>query len=305
MEKRRVAEILAGRQTLEGAGVKLKRAFGSPQMAPFFDPFLLLDDFGSRFPHEYLAGFPWHPHRGIETVTYLLKGEVHHEDSTGTSGILRNGDLQWMDAGSGIFHAEMPKPAKKPDGSEDPEMRGFQLWVNIPAEHKMDDPGYKTLQRDSVPVVELDGGAIVRLVAGELKKVPSVGNITGPIRDTRVDANYLDIQLPPETEMNYTVREGYTAFAYVTEGSAEFGDERKMAGDHSVVLFHRDGDTVRVRSGDSETRLLLISGRPLHEPVAWYGPVVMNTKDQLIKAFQELETGEFVKRKATNYTYVS
>jgi redox-sensitive bicupin YhaK (pirin superfamily) len=304
MESRKVAEVLGARPTLEGAGVKLMRAFGNPQIAPLFDPFLLLDDFGSHYPHEYLAGFPWHPHRGIETVTYLLKGEVHHEDSTGTKGVIRNGDLQWMSSGSGIFHAEMPRPALKEDGSTDNEMRGFQLWINIPSNLKMSEPNYKNLQRQSIPKVEMNNGVTVRLVAGKLSKVPGLGDISGPIRNSNVDANYLDVSMPPESSLYYSIRDGYTAFAYVIEGSASFGSDNRHADARQLVLFRREGDGISVKTDGQGARFLLISGRPLREPIAWYGPIVMNTRDQLVKAFQELETGEFVKHKATNYDYV-
>lgn len=305
MERRTVAEVLAAKPTLEGAGVRLMRAFGNPQLAPLFDPFLLLDDFGSHYPHEYLAGFPWHPHRGIETVTYLLKGEVHHEDSTGTKGVIRNGDLQWMSAGSGIFHAEMPKPAIREGRNEpDPEMRGFQLWVNIPAAKKMDEPSYRNLQRGSLPDVELDDGTRVKLVAGKLKSVPGVGEIEGPIKNTNVDANYLDISMAPDSELSYSIRDGYTAFAYVIEGEAQFGREGRSASARNIVLFRREGDAVTVKTQSASARFLLISGRPLREAIAWYGPIVMNTREQLAQAFQELQTGEFVKTKATDYNYV-
>ena len=306
METRTVAEVLQGRPTLEGAGVKLMRAFGSPQMAPLFDPFLLLDDFGSSSPHEYMAGFPWHPHRGIETVTYLLKGEVQHEDSTGTKGTIRNGDLQWMSAGSGIYHSEMPRPPEKekPGVEPDTEMRGFQLWVNIPSAHKMDEPNYKNLLRQNLPVAELDDGTKVKVVAGELKDVPGLGHITGPVQNLPVDAHYLDIEMKDHSEISYSVKDGYTTFAYVMDGEGIFDPaQNAKAGKRSVVLYRREGNHVKVRTEDSGLRFLLISGKPLREPVAWYGPIVMNTRDQLAQAFHELQTGEFIKHKATSYDY--
>ncbi len=305
METRAVAEVLQGRPTLEGAGVKLMRAFGSPQLAPLFDPFLLLDDFGSSAPHEYMAGFPWHPHRGIETVTYLLKGEVKHEDSTGTKGTIRDGDLQWMSAGSGIYHSEMPRPPPK-TGPEDPgtEMRGFQLWVNIPSTHKMDEPNYKNLLRQNIPAAELDDGTKVKVVAGELKDVPGLGHLTGPVQNPYVDAHYLDISMQEGSSITYDVKDGYTTFAYVMDGRGIFDSaQNATAGERSVVLYRREGNRVSIRTEDSPLRFLLISGRPLREPVAWYGPIVMNTRDQLADAFQELQTGEFIKHKATSYDY--
>ena len=307
MEERRVAEVLKSRPTMEGAGVRLMRGFGSQQLAYIFDPFLLFDDFGSNYPHEYMAGFPWHPHRGIETVTYLLKGEVHHEDSTGTKGVIRNGDLQWMSAGSGIFHAEMPRPGPRtlPEEVEDPEMRGFQLWVNMPAGKKMNEPNYRNLLRESIPEVTMDNGAKVKLVAGKLNNVPGLGNIAGPVSDLPVDAHYLDISMQDHSELSYDVRDGYTTFAYVVEGEGIFDRIRNVrAGPKSVVLYGRDGDKVNIRTEDSPVRFLLISGRPIKEPIAWHGPIVMNTREQLAEAFQELQTGEFIKHKATSYDYI-
>ncbi len=306
METRTVAEVLQSRPTIEGAGVKLMRAFGSPQLAPLFDPFLLLDDFGSSSPHEYTAGFPWHPHRGIETVTYLLKGEVQHEDSTGTKGTIRNGDLQWMSAGSGIYHSEMPRPPPREKENEEPdtEMRGFQLWVNIPASKKMDEPNYKNLLRQNIPVAELDDGTKVKVVAGELSDVPRLGKLTGPVQNLPVDAHYLDIEMPAMSEISYNVKDGYTAFAYVMDGEGVFDEHQGVrAGKRSVVLYRREGNKVKVKTESSSMRFLLVSGRPLREPVSWYGPVVMNTREQLATAFHELQTGEFIKHKATSYDY--
>ena len=283
------------------------RGFGSQQLAHTFDPFLLFDDFGSNYPHEYMAGFPWHPHRGIETVTYLLKGEVHHEDSTGTKGIIRSGDLQWMSAGSGIFHAEMPRPRPRtlPEDAEDPEMRGFQLWVNIPARKKMGEPNYKNLLRESAPEATTDNGAKVRLVAGKLDHVPGLGSITGPIRDLAVDTHYLDISMQDHSELSYDVRDGYTTFAYVVEGEGVFGSRGSTtAGARSVVLYERSGNRVRISTEGSSVRFLLISGKPLNEPIAWHGPIVMNTREQLAEAFLELQNGGFVRHRATSYDYI-
>lgn len=308
MEVRLVSRVFKSRPTVDGAGVRLNRAFGSPDLAYLFDPFLLLDDFGSRYPHEYLQGFPWHPHRGIETVTYLLKGEVHHEDSTGTKGVLRPGDLQWMTAGSGIFHSEMPRPHKtRVDNREilDPEVRGFQLWVNLPAQQKMTDPKYRNLEGSAVPEAELDDGSRVKVVAGEIRRVPRLGNVTGPVTDLPTEAHYLDIELVPNTQLEYTVKDGYTAFAYVFEGEAFFDPTAESpVGPRSVVLYSHRGDTVRIRTGESKARFLLISGKPINEPIAWYGPIVMNTEEQLVQAFHELQRGEFIKKKAVSYDYI-
>ncbi|MEM3267357.1 MAG: pirin family protein, partial [Conexivisphaerales archaeon] len=295
---RRISHVIQSKPTLEGAGVKLRRAFGNPELAPLFDPFLLLDDFGSRFPHEYLAGFPWHPHRGIVTVTYLIKGEVHHEDSTGTKGILRGGDIQWMTAGSGIFHSEMPKPLMNQESGEieDPEMRGLQLWINLPARQKMVVPSYKNLLSKSVPKATLDNGTVVKVFAGEIKHIPGIGNLAGPIADNNVEPRYFDVTVPEHSDVEFVVKKGYTAFVYVSEGEAIFDKESKAkVGEKSVVLYEREGDTIRVITEDSAVHFLLLSGKPLGEPVAWYGPIVMNTDAQILLALQELRNGSFIK----------
>jgi redox-sensitive bicupin YhaK (pirin superfamily) len=305
---RLVSHVLKSKPTLEGAGVRVNRAFGGPDLAYLFDPFLLLDDFGSRYPHEYLQGFPWHPHRGIETITYLVKGEVHHEDSTGTRGVIKTGDLQWMTAGSGIFHSEMPKPEKKRVDDRDvvdPEVRGFQLWVNLPASDKMTDPKYRNLEGSNVPQAELDDGSRVKIVAGEIKRIPRLGSVKGPVSDSLVDVNYLDFDMVENTQLEYTVKDGYTAFAYVVDGEAYFDPKtQEPVGPKSVVLYNYDGDTIRIRTQESRARFLLVSGKPLNEPIAWYGPIVMNTNEQLMQALRDLQTGEFVKTKATSFDYI-
>jgi len=302
MEIRKVAEVIRSRPALEGAGVKLVRAFGSPQMAYVMDPFLLLDDFGSRYPHEYMAGFPWHPHRGIETITYLLKGEVHHEDSTGTKGVIRSGDLQWMSSGSGIFHSEMPRPFKGPASTDD-EVRGFQLWVNLRSRDKFSDPSYMNIARESVPVAELNNGIRVKLVSGVLNDVPGIGHLEGPAENVHNDVHYMDIEMPEQSSMTYTVKECYTAFAYIMEGEGLFDSDGKSASRGSVVLYGRSGNAVRFSAGDKGMRILLATGKPVRESIAWYGPIVMNTQQQLMQAFDELDRGEFVKTKATSYEY--
>ncbi len=305
---RTVKLVFKSRETLEGAGVRLRRAFGDPTIAHLFDPFLLLDDFGSRYPHEYLAGFPWHPHRGFETVTYLLKGEVYHEDSTGNKGVIKTGDVQWMTAGSGIFHSEMPRPMKILRAGrtiEDPEMRGFQLWVNLPSSHKMTIPKYRNLASENIPEAELDDGTKVRIIAGEINRIPHQGKLVGLIRDIAVDTHYLDITMPPESEFTYRVKPGYTVFTYVIEGRGIFDiRSNKVAEQRHTVLYGREGDLIRVKTNLTSVRFLLIAGKPINEPIAWYGPIVMNTQDQLVKAFQELKQGTFVKHKATSYDYV-
>ncbi len=290
---RAVRLVQKGKTVLEGAGVRLTRVFGSPATAHLFDPFLLLDDFGSRQPQDYLAGFPWHPHRGFETVTYLLKGEVHHEDSTGTRGVVRNGEVQWMTAGSGIFHSEMPRPARLDDRTEDPELRGFQLWVNLPSDLKMTVPTYQNLTAGSIPAVVLPNGGSVRVLAGRF----DAGPVVGPVRGSAVDARYLDVSLPADAEFLSEVTSGYTAFAYVVEGEAQFDphllDDR--VGARHLVLYERSGEAIRVRTWDRPVRFLLMAGRPIDEPVAWYGPIVMNTPDELARAFEDLRRGTFVR----------
>jgi len=303
---RGVVRIFEGRPTLEGAGVRLRRAFGGPEMGRLFDPFLLLDDFGSRFPHEYLAGFPWHPHRGIETVTYLIKGEVHHEDSTGTKGIIRGGEVQWMTAGSGVFHAEMPKPGRKVvDGQEveDPEMKGLQLWINLPSGNKMSDPKYRNLLSSETPVLRLDDGTEVKLIAGEIKKVPGTGNVKGPVSDLSVPVHYLDIVMQDSSSFEYALPESFNSFIYLMNGEVFFDDSKVQAKPGSVVLFDREGDSIKVTTRDVGAHFLLIAGRPLNQPIAWYGPIVMNTQEELQVAMQELRNGNFIKKKATSYDY--
>jgi len=292
---------------MEGAGVRLRRAFGGPELAKLFDPFLLLDDFGSRFPHEYLAGFPWHPHRGIETVTYLIKGEVHHEDSTGTKGVIRTGEIQWMTAGSGVYHSEMPKPQRmEVEGKlvEDPEMKGIQLWVNLPAGSKMTDPKYRNLQPKDVPRLTLDDGTSVKLVSGEIANVPGTGKVKGPVSDLSVDVHYLDVSMPDSSSFEYRLPPSFNAFAYLLEGEATFGrSANEPARSKEVVLFEREGESIKVKTRDLGARFLLIGGIPLNEPVAWYGPIVMNTQEQLARAMEDLREGSFIRHKATTYDY--
>jgi len=307
MTQRRVIHILKSFETLEGAGVKVRRAFGDPTIAYLTDPFLLLDDFGSRYPHEYLAGFPWHPHRGFETVTYVIKGEVHHEDSTGVKGVIRSGDIQWMTAGSGIFHAEMPKPAKKKEGDkeiEDPENRGLQLWINLPSRLKMTTPLYRNLRGKHIPTATLDNGIEVKVIAGEIKNIPGLGVLTGPVTNASVNAQditYIELIMPSQVTFTYPVKEGYTVLTYVVEGEilAQKGEREVVINEKNTGLFTREGDIVSFRTGEKSARVIFLVGKPINELIAWYGPIVMNTEDELIKAFQELREGKFIKHKAT------
>lgn len=279
---RRIEAILPSRETIEGAGVHLRRAFGAMEV-PRLDPFLLLDDFRSQNPAEFVAGFPWHPHRGIETVTYMLDGFVEHEDSIGNKGVIRSGDVQWMTAGSGIIHQEMPKHLN------DGKMGGFQLWVNLPRDHKMMDPRYQEVQDARIPQVEASKGVAVRIIAGE------VAGVHGPVRDIVVDPEYLDVQIDPQGVFDHPVKRGHRAFAYVLDGRGRFDDTSGEVVDSENLVLLKDGERVRIEAMDKPLRFLLISGRPLHEPVAWWGPIVMNNRHELETAVQEFQEGTFVK----------
>ncbi|MHB2019834.1 MAG: pirin family protein [Candidatus Xenobia bacterium] len=282
--QRKVAQSWSSVPTMEGAGVHLRRGIGfAREHQQLFDPFLMLDDFRGEKPADFQAGFPWHPHRGMETITYVLEGEVEHGDSMGNRGVIGPGDVQWMTAGSGIIHQEMPK------GDERGRMGGFQLWSNLPAGQKMMDPRYRELRASYIPVVTTPEGAVVRVVAG------SVEGEEGPMRDIVSDPEYLDVTVPAGKAFTHPVKAGHTVFAYVFEGEGTFGDSR--FGNHTVVLYGAEGDHVQVTADSSPVRFLLVSGRPLREPVAWRGPIVMNTQAELRAAFEELERGTFVKRR--------
>jgi redox-sensitive bicupin YhaK (pirin superfamily) len=282
-EIRRIEKIMKSWHTLEGAGVHLKRVFSNREVK-FMDPFLLLDHFGSNDPADYLAGFPWHPHRGIETVTYMLNGIVEHGDSIGNSGAIKSGDVQWMTAGSGIIHQEMPK---KYEGL----MSGFQLWVNLPAKNKMMNPRYRDVKSATIPEVSVADGVKIKVISGKVK------GTKGPVEDIVVDPEYLDVMMEPDTEFEHHVHKGYTAFAYVIAGHGYFGPDKKelITPEHLVVF--KDGDMIKVQAGDQDFRFLLISGKPIGEPIAWYGPIVMNTQKELELAFEEYRNGTFIKNK--------
>ena len=269
------------RATIEGAGVRLRRALGPGDVASA-DPFLLLDDFSSDDPSDYLAGFPWHPHRGIETVTYMIRGEVEHEDSIGNKGVIGSGDVQWMTAGSGILHQEMPREFKG-------MMQGFQLWVNLPATNKMMNPRYREVKANAIPIHAPDTGVELRVVAG------NIGGTRGPVKGLVVDAEYMDVSIAPNRRFEHAVRRDNTAFAYVFQGDGRFdGSSKKSFSQQEIVLFD-EGDSLSVIAGPDGVRFLMISGRRLDEPVAWGGPIVMNTDDELDLAFRELRDGSFIK----------
>jgi quercetin 2,3-dioxygenase len=304
MSIRAVKRHITATPTVEGAGVKLQRVFGFGDTEDF-DPFLLLDDFRNDRPQDYLRGFPWHPHRGIETITYVLAGTVAHGDSLGNEGTLGAGDIQWMTAGSGIIHQEMPQ------GDAAGRMHGFQLWANLPRALKMTTPRYQDVKAIDIPEIVDDDGTAVRVVCGEF------WGRRGPVDGIAAEPQYLDISVPPGRKRTIAIDTRRHAFAYVFAGTGTFGGasapravqtdmlERPdldlmdhtrptMAGNRSLVLFD-NGDEVTVQAGDEGVRFLLVSGRPLEEPVAWYGPIVMNTADELKQAFREVENGTFLK----------
>jgi len=300
---RKIQQTIRSKPTLEGAGVHLNRAFGGARDARLFDPFLLLDDFRSDSPEDYAPGFPWHPHRGIETITYVLKGIVWHGDSMGNSGEITAGDVQWMTAGSGIRHQEMPR------GDKDGSMYGFQLWANLPKSHKMMDPRYQEIKDSQIPSVTLDNDVLVHVICGEF------GGIKGPVENVVIDPQYLDITVPAHSIFEFPTSPGYTVLAYIIHGKGIFGEETdpfayrregsnyfdlgrdRWLGNRNLILFD-DGESIRVTTEAEPVRFLFIAGRPLREPIAWYGPIVMNTDDELRKAFSDLQNGTFIKVKA-------
>jgi quercetin 2,3-dioxygenase len=279
---RTIRTVIKSRPTREGAGVHLRRVFGNNEV-PMFDPFLLLDDFRSDNPDHYLAGFPWHPHRGIETITYVLCGNVEHGDSMGNKGVISDGCTQWMTAGSGIIHQEMPR------GNYEGKMEGFQLWANLPKSHKMMQPRYRDIKSGDVPEVVLENGIRIKVIAGR------VNGIQGPVKDIVIDPEYLDVTVPAAATFTHETSKGHTVFAYVIEGQGYF-DERKdtLVGNGTACLYN-DGNSVQVSTGKEAVRFLLISGKPINEPVAWYGPIVMNTEEELEVAFNEYQQGTFIK----------
>lgn len=298
MSIRPVRKHTKARPTLEGAGVRLNRAFGFGEPSEF-DPFLLLDDFRNERPEDYRAGFPWHPHRGIETITYVLAGSVEHGDSIGNSGVITPGDVQWMTAGRGIFHQEMPA------GDENGRMHGFQLWANLPAALKMTEPRYQEIKSADIPELIDDDGTRARLIVGEF------WGARGPVEGIAADPVYVDISVPPGQRKTLPVETMSHAFAYVFAGDGRFADASEPlpvptedllteqitysnpAENRSLILFDK-GDSITVQAGEDGIRFLLVSGRPLQEPVAWHGPIVMNTEQELIQAYRDLEAGTFI-----------
>ncbi len=305
MSIRAIKAISGTRSTIEGAGVKLERVFGFGETS-LTDPFLLLDDFRNEHPEDYTAGFPWHPHRGIETITYVLAGTVDHADSLGNNGSLGPGSVQWMTAGSGIMHQEMPH------GDATGRMHGFQLWANLPSQLKMTQPRYQDIGSVDIPVLVDDDGTAVRIVTGDYK------GVSGPVDGVAADPQYLDISLPPNSRKVLAVDTYHSTFAYVFEGFASFRDAsppmgvlvekeingrdvhlRDQSGNRTLIVFD-SGDEIVVQTGDAGVRFLLVSGKPIREPIAWHGPIVMNTHEELREAFSDLKTEKFIRGPASS-----
>ena len=277
---RKVAQVITPTQVREGAGVLLKRSIATRTL-DYLDPFLLLDHFGSDDPADYLAGFPMHPHRGIETVTYMLAGKVSHQDSLGNAGTIGAGDVQWMTAGSGIMHEEMPEPFEG-------KMEGFQLWVNLPAEYKMTEPRYQDIHSSTIPELTQPNGVNIRVIAGHY------GKSSGAVTVIYANPTYLDVSLPPGIVFNHDIPADHTAFAYLFRGQASFSDTTSPVEAPKLVVLE-DGETVRIQAAGEGARCLLVSGLPLGEPIARYGPFVMNTRAEIEQALQELRNGTFIK----------
>lgn len=296
---RSIRKVWESKPTIEGAGVHLKRAFGYDQV-PLFDPFLLFDDFHSNNPQHYLNGFPWHPHRGIETITYVHHGHVEHGDSMGNKGVIQSGDVQWMTAGSGIIHQEMPA------GDDNGLLWGFQLWANLPASRKMMAPRYRGITAAQIPDITLKGNIKVKILCGKME------GTEGPVRDVVIAPEYFDVTMPPNTSFSHPVASGHTVFAYglfgegyfdtmrdayarEAEGVNYFDFHRRCVCGANDLILYGNGDAVAVTTEDKPVRFLLVTGKPIGEPVAWYGPIVMNTQEELRTAFEEYEAGTFIK----------
>ena len=282
--RRKVQQIIEPQTVMEGAGVRLKRSIAT-QRLDHIDPFLLFDHFGSDDPRDYIKGFPMHPHRGIETVTYMIEGSVSHKDSIGNVGSIGSGDVQWMTSGGGIMHEEMPQSAPG-------KMVGFQLWVNLPAKLKMCQPRYQNIAADHVPEINRDDGVNIRVIAG------LVDNVRGPVSEIAADPIYLDIKIPPNGTFSHPIDRGQTAFAYVFEGEGNFGETSDSAADnvtHPRLIVFGNGDYIEAKTSNHAVRFLLASGKPLNEPIARHGPFVMNTREEIEQALEDLRNGTFVK----------
>jgi redox-sensitive bicupin YhaK (pirin superfamily) len=282
-QTRRVTRIVTPQTVMEGAGVKLIRSIATRTL-DHVDPFLLFDHFGSKDPADYIKGFPMHPHRGIETVTYMISGHVNHKDSIGNSGSITDGDVQWMTSGRGIMHEEMPEP-------HEDEMVGFQLWVNLPARLKLTSPRYQNIRSDQIPEIRHKDGVKIRVIAGE------VDGVRGPVKEIVAEPTYLDISIPPDGTFSQSIVRGHAAFAYVFEGEGIFETGGAEAGKpifHPRLIVFGDGDQVSVRAADPGARFLLVSGKPLNEPIARWGPFVMNTQEEIEQTLEEIKNGTFI-----------
>jgi redox-sensitive bicupin YhaK (pirin superfamily) len=285
-QPRSVVKVIEPQPVLEGAGVKLKRSIATRTL-DYVDPFLLFDHFGSSNPEDYIKGFPMHPHRGIETVTYMINGSVDHKDSIGNSGTIGAGDVQWMTSGSGIMHEEMPR-------AQSDEMIGFQLWVNLPARLKMMTPRYQNIEASQIPLIHREDGINIRIIAGE------VDGVRGPVTEILADPSYLDVTIPSDGSFFHDIKRGHAAFAYVFEGQGSFAENREETKAQTTIsqpglVVFGDGDYICVSTTDQPVRFLLISGQPLNEPIARYGPFVMNTQAEIERALEDLKNGTFVK----------
>jgi redox-sensitive bicupin YhaK (pirin superfamily) len=279
---RKLLRVIQAQSTSDGAGVKLNRAF-SYYVEPLIDPFLMMDNFNSVDPEGYMAGFPWHPHRGIETVTYILNGEIQHEDSTGNTGKISSGDTQWMSAGSGIIHQEMPQLNR--DG-----INGFQIWVNLPADRKMSMPRYKDLKGHNIPESYIED-ATFKIITGSLNEE------SNPAFSIRAETAIFDVNVPPERELSIPIKSGYTSIIYIYEGSIYIGSEHQRIMKNSTAVLDRIGENIFLSTGDSQAKFVLLTGKPLNEPVAWRGPIVMNSWNQIESAYRELNQGTFLKHR--------
>ena len=278
---RRIKTVFRSIPTMEGAGVRLNRVFGNSE-TDIMDPFLLLDHFGSENPEDYMKGFPWHPHRGIETITYMIEGEVKHEDSLGNAGTIETGDVQWMTAGSGIVHQEMPH---RSNGM----MMGFQLWANLPRSNKMMHPRYQEIKASEIPEIVTESGAKVRIICGK------IDGTWGPVTEIVTDPEYMDVTVPPGKEFTHFVKKGHTVFAFIFEGNGYFDENKSRLIDTDHLVLFEDGEQIVVTAGEEQLRFLLVSGMPIGEPIAWYGPIVMNSREELETAFREYREGSFIK----------
>ena len=282
---RKVKTYFEGRETTDGAGVKLRRCFGYHQI-PDFDPFLMMDFFDSTDPEDYKHGFPWHPHRGIETVTYLIKGEIEHGDSIGNSGVIRDGQCQWMTAGSGVLHQELPQPTE--------EMLGVQVWLNLAADNKMNEPQYGDITEDMIPVYE-DEEKKVHIIAGEYK------GLSGEIQRADTKPTFFDVELAAEAEFTFELPVDFNAYAFLIRGEANFEPEKDNFKEYPQGVLYENGSNIKVKTAENKARFLLLAGKKLEEPIAWGGPIVMNTREELARASKDLDNGQFIKNKKDKY----